>query len=116
MMIDVNIYCFQHNLHSELQANPIFQNELLTPSLEKQRHVALKRMLALRQIELLRPEQVLRNLRIPMYATSTNVILDASAYIKNSLTYGMCVNVIQTMGTGRHSDIAEKAINGEVCL
>lgn len=71
-------------------------------------------MIALREIELLRPEQVLANLRIPMYAASTCVILDADAYIKNTLTYGMCVNVIQTMGTGRHSDIAEKAINGEV--
>lgn len=108
------MFSLQHNLHNELQSNPLFHNEILTPSFKKQRYTALKRMIALREIELLRPEQVLTNLRIPMYAASTCVILDADAYIKNTLTYGMCVNVIQTMGTGRHSDIAEKAINGEV--
>lgn len=73
-------------------------------------------MAALREIDLLRPDHVLLNLRIPMYAASMCVVLDVDAYIKNTLNYGMCVNVIQTMGTGRHSDLVEQAINGEVYI
>lgn len=73
-------------------------------------------MLALREIDLLRQEHILTNLRIPMYSTSTTTLLDASAYIRNSLTFGMCVNVLRTMGTERHNDIAEKAMNREVCV
>lgn len=82
--------------------------------MERQRHLAVQRMLALREIDLLRPEHYLVNLRIPMHVASTCTILDADAYIKHSLAFGMCVNVIQTMGTGRHADFVEKALNGEV--
>lgn len=71
-------------------------------------------MYALEAIEALKPEQVLTNLRIPMHATAVCVIVDADAYIKKSLAFGMSVNVIQTMGTGRHHEFAEKAMNGEV--
>lgn len=103
-------------MHNELEANPLFHKELQTESLEKQRYLALKKMYALNEIEALKPEQVLINLRIPMYAASTCVIVDPDAYIKKTLTFGMCVNVIQTMGSRRHDEFVEKATSGEVCI
>lgn len=78
--------------------------------------MAFKKMLALREIDSLRSENMITNLRIPMYAVSTCVIVDADAYIKNSLTYGMSVNVIQTMGTRRHNSFVEQALNEEVSI
>lgn len=71
-------------------------------------------MSALHDIDLLKREHTTKNLRIPMYAATTCVLLDADAYIKNGLTYGMSVRVIQSMGSRRHSDLVKKAAEGEV--
>lgn len=42
------------------------------------------------------------------------ICLDPDSYVKWGLSYGMCINVLQTMGTSRHLDFAEQARNGEV--
>lgn len=65
---------------------------------------------------MLRFENVFPNIKKFTCAASTLINLDASAYIKYSLTFGMCPNVLQTMGTERHLSLAEKANNSEVRL
>lgn len=74
----------------------------------------MKKMHALRDIELIRYENVFPNVKKFTCVASTLINLDAAAYIKYSLNYGMCPNVLQTMGTERHLGLVEKANNSEV--
>lgn len=73
-------------------------------------------MFALRKIEDLSMDALLQNLRRIPCSSALLINFDAAAYIKMSLTFGMCVNVLQSMGTDKHFDLIEQALNGEVCI
>lgn len=71
-------------------------------------------MQALRDIEMLKIENIVPKFNRFTSAASTLINLDAAAYIKHSLNFGMCPSVLQSLGTDRHLSLIDKANNSEV--
>lgn len=103
-------------MYNEIKTNILFEKPIQTPSLDEVRHTAVKRMFNMKLLKGLKPEKLLGDVRVPLYSSKCLFNIDPSSAVKLSVSFGMFISVLQSLGTKRHADIIMAAINAEVSL
>lgn len=94
--------------------NPVFERPLLTPTFDETRHLATKKMHIMKATSGLSPRNLLGDVRVPLHAVRVLYNFDASSATKLSVSVGMFISVLQSLGTSRHAELIMSAIKGEV--
>lgn len=97
-----------------LEENPEFQHPSSALSLDEQRNLAIKRMYCFKKLHNLSVEEMFENFRKPYATLSAAFQYDASLAVKTSLTFGMFINTIRSMGTARHYQFIEDCEAGKI--
>lgn len=98
-----------------------FKKELLLHStngltLDEERNLAAKRMYLIHNMKLFTTEKAIEDVRKPGVMLKNLMNLDPSTTIKVTITYGMFINVLRSLGTERHYKYLERALDGDVSL
>lgn len=71
-------------------------------------------MYLLHDLKMLTTEKALEDIRKPGVVLKNLIHLDPSSCVKMSITYGMFVNVIRSLGTERHAQFLEDGLEANV--
>lgn len=85
-------------------------------TLDEIKNLSAKRMYILHNMKILTTESALEDIRRPGNVLKNLFFCDPATTVKVSITYGMFVNVIRSLGTERHAHYFEDALKGDVSL
>ena len=101
-------------LVNRLKEIDIFRRPTTKLSLDEERHLSMKRMNVIRQMDIFNPEVVMRNHKLVLSNMITLFGIDPSAIIKFIVSYNMFISTIHAMGTKKHWGFIQDALMGKV--
>ncbi|XP_077301266.1 acyl-CoA oxidase 3 isoform X2 [Arctopsyche grandis] len=104
-----------HDIWSFFESEKLFHMSPSTLSFDEQRHLALKRMKAMKTFGCMVPmERILANPKMLSAWCEALFTYDIDSAIKFSLSYSMFANVIRNLGTDKHYKYVEQSENEEI--
>ncbi|KAG6453258.1 hypothetical protein O3G_MSEX008062 [Manduca sexta] len=97
-----------------MESHPLFQHSEVTPTLDEERHIAVKRMYTIFNEKFLPLERIAEDPRLFQAETEAMFMFDSSLAVKVSLTFRMFSNMLTGSGRSHHLPIVEAVENGEI--
>ncbi|KAL0272768.1 UNVERIFIED_CONTAM: hypothetical protein PYX00_005616 [Menopon gallinae] len=113
-MEDEKLLRVKMELFEYLEKTSLFQRTTSVLSLDDNRRITSMRMYALLQKDIIKLEETIKDPRLPITIYSSIFQYDSSLAVKFSLTFGLFVSTIRSLGTSRHYHYIEAAESGEI--